>query len=202
MKTKPDGNVAFKVTWVYGRSGPFTSPCTAEGRYWNIWLEQKVWCSQKECPCKKLFDARSGDDYDRQKYDYWPCYDAAIFSKWSFGGGVYHRGKRKDEQIPFKQYKVGKLAFFTSRRIDMTEEDRIIIGCFRIGRHMYDDDLETPVIVAADLKLRVKDFDRAPRFWDFHKQNGPPKWGAGLFRYIPDEEAKAMLDAVKWAASL
>ena len=27
-----DGNVAFKVTWVYGNHGPFSSPCTPPGR--------------------------------------------------------------------------------------------------------------------------------------------------------------------------
>lgn len=25
-------NVAFKVTWVYGEDGPWTMPCTPEGR--------------------------------------------------------------------------------------------------------------------------------------------------------------------------
>ncbi len=27
-----DGDLAFKFTWVYGPKGPFTAPCTAEGR--------------------------------------------------------------------------------------------------------------------------------------------------------------------------
>lgn len=199
---KHDGNVAFKVTWVYGATGPFVTPCTAEGRYYNIWIDEKVWCSQKECPCRKLFDRHSESDYDRQKYDYWPCYDSGIFSRWRFGGGIYHRGNRRNTEIPFKHAQVGKLAFYTSRRFDMKEEDRLIIGCFRIGGFEFDQEMGTHVAVADDLKLQITHFEKAPRFWDFHKQNGPPKWGTGLFRYIPDNEAQSMLDAVRRAASL
>src|SRR6266436_3326732 len=54
-----DGNVAFKVTWVYGKSGPFGSPCTSDGRKINIHLDKRPWCSQKECLCNEL--DRSGD---------------------------------------------------------------------------------------------------------------------------------------------
>jgi hypothetical protein len=34
-------NVAFKVTWVYGEDGPWTTPCTPEGRRISIRREGK-----------------------------------------------------------------------------------------------------------------------------------------------------------------
>lgn len=44
-------NVAFKLNWVYGADGPFTTPCTPEGWLINIIREGKVWCNQPECAC-------------------------------------------------------------------------------------------------------------------------------------------------------
>ena len=190
-------NVALKVTWVYGEQGPFTSPCTPEGRYRNIHDTKKTWCRQPDCPCLKLYDEDSDDQY-YEHHDSWPCYDAAIFKRWRFTGGIYHTGYRKGEEIPaFKETAIGKLAFYTSRNIDMPEKDRIIIGCFRIDTMGWDDEFGSFCIGAGDMKLKVKNFKKAPRYWDHHMQNGPPAWGTGLFRYIPDREAKLMLTALE-----
>jgi hypothetical protein len=193
------GNVAFKVTWVYGETGPFASPCTPTGRRINIQRRRVTWCRQPECPCRQLFDAGNTEPYDRDK-EYWPCYDSAIFDKWSFGGGRFHGETRKGQKIPFKNFRLGKLAFFTTRRHDMEEEDRVVIGCYRIAKAITDPDFDMLVAAAGDFKLRVRDFDQAPRFWEFHRQKGEPHWGTGLFRYLPDEEASALLEAVQKVA--
>jgi hypothetical protein len=124
-----------------------------------------------------------------------------IFKKWSFSGGVYHHGNKKAEPIPFKYFQPGKLAFFTSRNQDMTEAERIIIGCYEIAGTEFDTDFEG--IVAAPRKgteIRINNFQYAPRFWDFYRQNGPPRWGTGLFRYLFDQEAEGMYKAVAKAA--
>ncbi|HUK56534.1 MAG TPA: hypothetical protein VLY20_07735 [Nitrospiria bacterium] len=193
---KPDGNIAFKVTWVYGEKGPFATPCTPKGREHNIAEEKKVWCSQKTCDCYKLYSQGNKDRLDLNRNG-WPCYDSAIFDKWGFGGGVYHNGPKKDQDIQIRYFKEGKLAFFTSRHHDMNEANRIIVGCFRIAGYQYDSDFDHKMLVAGDLKLRVKDFNQGPRYWKFHKQRGGPRWGTGLFRYIPDTEAQAMLKALE-----
>lgn len=193
-----DGNVAFKVTWVYGKDGPFTSACTPEGREINIGKQKKVWCSQPECPCNQLFLKGNRGLVAASEI---PCYDFMIFKKWAFSGGVYHHGKKKGEPIPFTNCLPGKLAFFTSRNNTMIEEERIIIGCYEISEIKSDDDFES--FIAAPKKgseIRINNFQYAPRFWDFYKQDGPPRWGTGLFRYLFDHEAEAMFKAVVKAA--
>jgi hypothetical protein len=188
-----DGNVAFKVTWVYGQNGPFTSPCTPEGRDNNIRRQKRVWCSQPECPCNQLF--RRGNKGMVAEDD--PCYDAMIFKSWSFGGGVYHTGERQGSPIPLKYVQPGKLAFFTSRNIDMPESERIIIGCYKIAGMELDEKDGFMVQAMEGSGLRVPDFNNAPRYWDFYSQEGGPRWDTGLFRYLTDRVAQAMYKAVQ-----
>lgn len=188
----PDGNVAFKVTWVYGQDGPFTSPCTPEGRDINIRRQKKVWCSQPENPCFQIWQqgnhGRINDPY--------PCYDALIFQKWAFSAGIYHHGKRAGQPIPIRHVQPGKLAFFTSRDHTRPEEDRIIIGCYEIGEIIPDDHDGIMVQAKAGSGFRIKNFQHAPRFWDFYQQDGEPRWGTGLFRYLSDRQAQAMYQAL------
>jgi len=54
-----DGNVALNVTWVYGKDGPFTSPCTPQGREVNI-RSRRVWRRVFEAIPSKSF----GLNYD------------------------------------------------------------------------------------------------------------------------------------------
>jgi hypothetical protein len=194
-----DGNVAFKVTWVYGPRGPFTGPCTAEGREFNIVREGKVWCSDADSKCAQILHA---GNLDKLPADYQPCYDVAIFTDWSFGGGVYHNGERRGQPISINHARAGKLAFFTSKRHDMNERDRVVIGCFEIDHFDPEADPDWGVVITSvpASRIRLRDFEFAPRFWDFHSQNGLPRWGCGLFRYLPESEALGLQDAVKAAA--
>jgi len=63
-----------------------------------------------------------------------------------------------------------------------------------------DPDWGVVITSVRTTKVRVRNFKRAPRFWDFHTQNGPPRWGTGLFRYLPNSEALKLFEAVKAAA--
>lgn len=196
----PEGNVAFKVTWVYGPTGPFTAPCEAEGREINVVRERKVWCSDGDCECARMVAA---GNTGRLPADSEPCYDAAIFREWSFGGGIYHNGKRRGQPMSINHVQPGKLAFFTSKRFDMAESDRVVIGCFEIAEFEPKADPEWGIMITSlpESRVRVNNVSHAPRYWDFHKQNGPPRWGTGLFRYIPDSEARRLHEAVKAFAS-
>jgi len=187
-----DGNVAFKVTWVYGQQGPFTTPCTAEGRETNIRLK-KVWCSQPECPCNEAW--RKGNRAGPVTPV--PCYDANIFIEWQFGGGSFHHGPRKGQPIQIRFAKRGKLAFFTSRRVDMREQDRIVVGCFEIDDISAKQGWGHVATSKPGSRIEVVDLSKAPRFWDFHKQAGGPRWGTGLFRYLQDGEAKKLCEALE-----
>jgi hypothetical protein len=191
-----DGNVAFKVTWVYGPRGPFTGPCTAEGREINIIQERKVWCSDRDSKWAQIL--HSGNT-DKLPTDYQPCYDVAIFEDWSFGGDVFHHGERRGQPMSINHVRPGKLGFFTAKRFDMDERDRIVIGCFEIVEFDPEADPDWGVVITSvpASRVRLRDTEHAPRFWGFHTQNGPPRWGTGLFRYLPDSEALRLSDAMK-----
>lgn len=82
----------------------------------------------------------------------------------------------------------------------MREEHRLVIGAFKIGE-VVDVEGESVVIASTEgPHLKVTDFSKAPTFWDFHRQAAGPKWGAGLFRYISDSEAAALLGALEAVA--
>ena len=159
--------------------------------------EGKVWCSQPQCPCHQLLDTD-----ERLPEGTVPCYDCRAPLDFRFASGVYQKGPHAGEPIPMKQTGVGKLAFLTSRRHDMSEEDRVIIACFRIDGVGPFQELKGNAVWAnpgSPYALRVppERLGEAPRFWEFHKTDKRPHWGTGLFRYIPDDEAEAMWLAVE-----
>jgi hypothetical protein len=98
----------------------------------------------------------------------------------------------------------GSFAFFTSKRYGDSEDARVVIGCFEIAEPEEEPDpdwgYEVPSVPSS--RIRLRDLDNAPRFWRFHHQNGPPRWGTGLFRYLPNYEALEMRAAVREAAAL
>lgn len=130
-----------------------------------------------------------------------PCYDCRAPLEFRFASGVYRKGLHADEPIPMKQTGVGKLAFLTSRRHDMAEEDRVIIACFRVDGVGPYPELKGNAVWADEgspyaLRVPPERLHEAPRFWESRKRDKQTRWGTGLFRYIPDDEARAMWDAV------
>jgi len=195
-----DSNVALKVTWVYGKTGPFTTPCTPEGRRINIVEKKKVWCSDKECLCRKILRLERNIGTVPVKDS--PCYDADIFRRWRFAAGIFATGPRRDQPMRILHAREGALAFFTSKRQDMDEKERIVIGCYEIAKlpERADPDYGFLIPSVPSARHRVWALDKAPRFWDFYTQSGPPRWGCGLFRYLSDQQARALHGAVKAAA--
>ena len=111
--------------------------------------------------------------------------DSEIFTAWKFGAGSYHHGPRRNDPIPIKYAKPGKLAFFTSRQTDKSETERIVIGCYEIDEVGFDSKKGGTFLHAklgSQLKINLDNLDRAPRFWDFYKTSGAPHWTFGLFR--------------------
>jgi hypothetical protein len=161
------------------------------------------WCSQPECRCYKLDRAGDSHEIDVNREEH-PCLESVMFKRWSFGPGGYSHGSKKGEPIPILHAKEGKLAFLTSKNCEMREDQRIVIGAYEIGeigRYPYGH----YAIIAKQnthVQLSVVDSDRAPRFWEFYQNSaGPPAWRSGLFRYLTAEQATAMFDALKSAAS-
>jgi hypothetical protein len=196
QQDRHDGNVAFKVTWVGGEHGPWTTPCTPAWRRRHIVDYPQPWCSNPECRCCELADTDERIDPDD-----WPCYDYPVFLRWAFGPGVSSYGEAKG----MPQARVGKIAVLTSRLPWREEGDRRIIGCFRIGSLGWTDEFGTYEAAAREgsaHRLRIPP-DRAkdgPRFWDHYHPPTPmggPKWSYGLVRYITDADARSMWEAVE-----
>lgn len=193
-RAQTDGlrNVAFKVSWVYGQRGPWTTPCTPQGRQKRM-KSGNVWCSQSECRCSAL----RGTDRTLPDEET-PCYDCRAPFELRFASG---QGARAGQPRPLKQTGVGKRAILTSLGDGRREEDRIIIACFRIaevapfpglgGTAVYAD-RDHPFAVRVPLNR----LDDAPRYWEFRAPGKPRVWGSLLFRYIDDDEADAMWAAV------
>jgi hypothetical protein len=201
MASLPDGNLAFKVTWIHGSNGPFSSPCSAVGRKINIVDEPRVWCSQQSCPCAQIyFGHKNVGDYwqyhNQNDFDDWPCYESMVFIRWQFGAGIFHNGSNVGNAIPIKHWRRGKFAFLTSREPGKSESERRIIGCFSMDRMTKHPDWGN-VLHAGSIKLKSANFSNAPLFWNHHHQPSGPRWNTGLFRYLPDHEAKSMLQALK-----
>ena len=162
-RTKGTGNVAFKVTWVYGKSGPFSSPCTSDGREKNI-QSQRIWCSDQECLCNKLYRIGGLREVTPEER---PCMDSEIFTTWKFGTGVYHHGPKKDDSIPIKSARPGKLAFFTSRRFGMSKAERIVLGFYEIDELGFDSKKGGTFLHAkqgSQFKINLDALREAPRF--------------------------------------
>lgn len=201
MTSRQDGNLAFKVIWVNGNNGPFSSPCTPAGRRVNVIENPRAWCSQRDCPCSIIYhqNGNRGDYWNyhnKSDINEWPCYDAMVFQRWQFGTGIYHQGPKVGDPIPIKHWKQGKLAFLTSRKPDRPEADRRVIGCFSIDRMTEDPDWGN-VFHAGSIRLQVSNFNQAPLFWKYHCQAAGPRWNTGLFRYMSDKESRALLAALK-----
>jgi hypothetical protein len=130
----------------------------------------------------------------------YPCNDVMVFRWWAFSSGSFHHGPRKGHPIPMRHASPGKLAFLTSRRMDMPEAERRVIGCFRISEIEETDGEFWALSDSASERIRVTEMSRAPRFWDFYRQSGGPRWNTGLFRYLPDNKTTKLYAAVVRAA--
>jgi hypothetical protein len=207
-KQNAHNNVAFKVTWLYATKGDFEGPCNARGRALNTRRGGGNWCRQEGCLCNILDRANSGRELDLSLD---PCSEAKMFDgTWNFNTGGYHKGSKMGEPIPIRHANVGRFAFLTSRKHEMVEDQRIIIAAYQIGAvglvtgGLHDHPrYEVSALAYEQTQIRVRDLKRAPKFWDFYQNSsGPPAWGSMLFRYLSDEQAKEMYDAVRIAGIL
>jgi hypothetical protein len=203
-----DGNVAFKVTWLYATKGDFDGPCNAAGRALNTHSGGGNWCRQPECTCNILDRNKDQREIDLHK-EIPPCSESAMFTyPCNFNSGNYFKGIRKDEPIPMRHAQVGRHAFLTSRKHGWGEDERIIMAAYEIGaagliNKGVHPHLRYEVSAKEGTEIRVLNLDQAPRFWKFYQNKyGPPAWGSKLFRYLSDEQAKQMYLAVQSASLL
>jgi hypothetical protein len=195
--------VAFKVTYNDGGAGPgligYRGVCSDRMIVHNVLEDPAVWCSQKRNPCSLY--ARSGFRTPRprlEKYGDGPCYESTLLARrpLRFGAGIYHNGSRQGEPIPIRGVAVGDIAFLTTLLPGASQGNRIVFGCFRIGKVEQDTDWGN--VVESDEFMDVALPDTVARdlsYWDYQDLNadGSRMWGAGLFRYVNEAATERLL---------
>jgi len=192
-------NIAFKCTYNDGGQAEqiigFAGTCTAQTIISNVKAGGGRWCSAGDNECRAYFERGF-----RGRRPVNPCYESELFTEWCFGSGVDNTADRHG--IPRHPHRTGdgKIAFLTTRLPGSVEDERRIIGLFKI------DSMERPfeTIVYADERLRIrlpKDVAEQLYFWDYYRNSNTPeaKWGNGLFRYLSDGLAARILDDVMTA---
>jgi hypothetical protein len=124
--------------------------------------------------------------------------ESTLFKEWWFGAGTYLNGKRKG--LPKKAHiKPGGICLLTTRFPGDKEEDRKIIGLYRVGKVTNLKDEETKFYSDQNLKIRLP-LEEAQQlfFWDYYSiNNDKPFWGSGLIRYLDDRQTKKILIDLK-----
>jgi hypothetical protein len=183
-------HAAVKCTYNNGGEGDyvgFNGTCSED--IIKVNTQKHIWCSQAECLCKQYYeDGFKGD----RPVD--PCMESKLFKNWRFGAGTFQAGKRKGQ--PKKAHiEKGRIALFTCLFPQDKEEDRKIIGLYKIDHVTNLKNEDTKFF--ADKKNRIRlPIDEAKHlfFWDYYSINSDrPLWGSGLFRYLSDGQVKKVL---------
>ena len=134
--------IAFKVT--YNDSGAnggligYRGVCSDRIIVDNVKHRRMTCCSDAATPCRRYVDAGLKGRHptvpseDERLF----CYESVLLSRrpLRFGAGIYHNGPRAGEAIPVNQVKAGDIAFLTTIPPEGKQKDRIVFGCYRVGR--------------------------------------------------------------------
>jgi hypothetical protein len=187
-------HVAVKCTYNNGDEGDFVGfngTCSEDLIKENT--RTHIWCSQPECTCRQYFE--NGFKGERPEN---PCLESTLFKDWWFGAGTFHTGKRRG--IPKKaNLESGGICLLTTRFPGDKEEDRKIIGLYRIGKVTNFEDEETKFFADQNFKIRLPlEESKQLFFWDYYSINSDkPLWGTGLLRYLSDQQTKKILIDLK-----
>jgi len=184
-------NVATKCTYNDGGERVFVGfngTCSEKTIKRNI-EGGRVWCNQQKCGCRKYYDRGFQGDPPAA-----PCMESALFRDWKYGAGMYQTGKRARTPVHISDVSEGKIAILTTRFPGDKEEDRKIIGFFKIRDVTNKRDEETRLIAHRDLRVRPP-LEEAKElyFWDYYCTQGGTKWGTLLFRYLDDKTVLRIL---------
>lgn len=194
---KVSGNIAFKCTYNNGEKGiyvGFGGTCSDEIIKWNI-DNGRAWCQNETCECKRYYD----NGFKGKRPDS-PCYESLLFVEWEYGAGWDHYGVRGDMPRKIRNAEEGKVAVITTRFPGDREEDRKIVGLYKIGNITTDDDTETMIWADENYRIRLPEEEANELyFWDFYKNKKDSKctWGQGLFRYLSDVQIVQILKSVR-----
>ncbi|MGO9121684.1 MAG: endonuclease NucS domain-containing protein [Desulfomonilaceae bacterium] len=201
VKSKRDGNIAFKVKYV---GSSLTGVCSDS--LYEYYLQQfkrsggqrNPWCGTQSTmsPNCRSEQYRNPSDLDSE---FFPCYDSAALKTLSFESGWYHSGEFKDTPIRCLKSKVDKLAFFTSREPSESESERFIFAIGQMMKIFPGDDESCERFVCNRETAVIFEHPHFPRFWNgkggyyANRNSDRIVWGTLLYRYIDDKVARNFL---------
>ena len=197
----PNG-LAFKVTYNDGGASGgligYRGVCSEHIIVRNVEVDRRTWCSNPESKCRQYCDG--GRKGPRPKVGDDVCYESALLSRkpFKFWTGTYLSGQRRGEPIPIGRERVstGDIVLLTTRAPKHAERDRIIFGCYRVGKIGID---ERGNFVESDGTMDLvlpDDIARQCRYWDYQCPNrdGSVSWRSGLVRYLDGETTSRFID--------
>lgn len=203
-KTNSRQNIAFKLNYCDGGSPEkigFSGICSDAIIRNNIEKEKRVWCGSNECLCSQYLSGaidRTALD-DSLTNGNFVCYESQLLESWKVLAGEDGDGKKRK----IKSARRNSLAVLTTRLPNTKEVERIIFGVFLIDDVLEGNDQESGYVSTQSTDRITLTLEEAKnmQFWNYHaNETGKvnAKWGSGLFRYMDDNQAVALLqDLIK-----
>ena len=200
-------NIAFKINYCDGGQTPdhigFTGICSDELIEYNVKKEKYPDCSHSDGPCYQYLnihrDRKKIDALMHSEEDNLICYESQVLRSWKASAGENADGKTRK----IRSAHLNTLGVLTTRLPAKKENERLIFGLFIVD-DLFEGSNSTSGYVASESDYRISlSLEEAEqmKFWDYYLKDGnkrSAKWGSGLFRYIEDEKAVAILkDVIK-----
>lgn len=190
-KTKPDGNLAFKVVYTDSNWNGVCSKLVAQQNFID-----RTWCgiqAKNDVNCQSAKYSNPSDLTTENS----PCHDCIAQKELFFYAGHFHGEKHNNEPKKCLYAKIDKIAVFTSRKNDESEDERFVFAIGQMNSFQRVNDTR------GDYELYHCDKDTAiifntsrPKFWKYYSNsNNPDKeaWNSGLYRYLDDEVVSSIL---------
>lgn len=201
-------NMAFKCNFCNGGKTStnygFNGVCTEGVIEYNITKAKYDWCSQPRCACNQYY--RREISYEQlleiYKTEGSVCYESTMLNEWKALAGFNNNGVRAGEARNIRNAEIGSLVILTLVTPQDTEYNRRIFAMFLIDDYYEGgfDDHEgmQEGFVACNSKYKLS-FTRKETnelmFWNYYSNENTTecRWGSGLFRYFPNEQAAQVL---------
>ena len=196
-------NIAFKCNYCDGGKENgigFNGVCSEFMIQYNVGIAHHSWCSSEECACFQHFNGQVSrrELENEMKYQDGICYESLMLERWRADAGFHLNGEKKNEPRKLKNIQLNSLAILTTRLPFSQESERFIFGVFLVDDG-FSGDNRNAGFVTTNSKFRMYlplDKAKTLRYWKYYKNPKHPEtiaWGQGLYRYLTDEQAAAIL---------
>ena len=199
-------NIAFKCNYCDGgkskNSIGFNGLCSDEIIKYNIIKAKHIWCSS-DSPCKKYINGDISSyknlvQFINNENDGFACYESIMLRDWKASAGITQTGINKGRPMKLMGVQNNSLAILTSRYPNDVEQNRFIFAVFLVDE-TYEGDAREEGYVTTTSKYKIQMIPselHKLKFWNYYKNINAPdviKFGSGLHRYIPDDQAVQIL---------